>query len=108
MIAGIKARIRGMMIHVVMWKLNEDLNRQAVYSEVSEMFQGLMGAVPGLQSIELGLNENTSDAAWDLALRSTHTDRQALEAYRIHPEHQKVGARIGQLTRDRAVVDFSA
>lgn len=97
-----------MVVHTVMWKFKDDLDRTASYRELKADLEALIGKVPGLLSIDFGLNINPSDAAWDITLRSSHDDPQALEDYRVHPDHVKIGAKIASFTKDRAVVDYQA
>jgi hypothetical protein len=43
---------------------------------------------------------------WDLALIVDFDDEVGLEAYQVHPEHQKVGAFIRSQVTAQASVDF--
>lgn len=94
------------MIHVVMWKFKDDIDGPGEFSGMKKELEALVGTVPGLISLELGLNTNTSAAAWDVTLRSEHESPHALEDYRVHPAHKAAAEKISTLMKDRAVVDY--
>jgi quinol monooxygenase YgiN len=94
-----------MTVHTVIWKIRPGLDKQETYRKLKAALEALVGVVPGLISLELGLNVNPSDAAWDLVLRSVHENAAALEAYQVHPDHRQAASLVGELTSDRAVVD---
>ena len=96
-----------MVIHVVMWKFKDDVDKDAAFGELKPLLEGLVDRVPDLDSLELGLNFNDGDASWDLVLRSSHKNQAVLEAYRVHPDHVAAAKRVVELVKDRAVVDFS-
>ncbi|MGI9255686.1 MAG: Dabb family protein, partial [Salinispira sp.] len=79
----------------------------SAFAELKPLLEGLTEKIPELESLELGLNFNDGDAAWDLVLRSVHRDRAALETYRNHPEHRAAAKRLVAMVKDSAVVDFS-
>ncbi|QEN05465.1 Dabb family protein [Thiospirochaeta perfilievii] len=91
-----------MVKHVVMWRLKN--KEDGVF--IREEILSLEGKIPGLVSIEAGLDFNQSGAAYDLVLISTHIDREALAIYQDHPEHVRVKNIIVPLVGDRGVVDF--
>jgi len=91
-----------MVKHVVMWRLKN--KEDGVF--LREEILSLEGKIPGLVSIEAGLDFNQSGAAYDLVLISTHIDREALAIYQDHPEHVRVKNIIVPLVGDRGVVDF--
>lgn len=95
-----------MVIHVVMWQFKDDVDGEAAFAELKPLLEGLCEKIPELDSLELGLNFN-DDSPWDLVLRSTHKDRAALDAYRIHPEHVVAAKKVVALVKDWALVDFS-
>ena len=68
--------------------------------------KSLVGKVPHMISLEAGINVPSSPASWDVVLITKHSSWEELDAYRVHPEHQKVVQVVGSLTRDRAVVDW--
>lgn len=92
-----------MVKHVVVFKLKnfEDAPR------LQEAILGMEGKIPGLLAIEAGVDFNRSDAAGDLVLISTHSDREALKVYQDHPEHIKVKDQIVPCAAGRTVVDYS-
>ena len=93
-----------MIRHVVMWRLHD--NNPENRSEIFRLLNKLPDLIEDLESLEVGSNFNQSEFAYDLALITTHSDKAALERYRVHPEHIGVANRIKKLTKDRAVVDF--
>ncbi len=55
--------------------------------EAAGMLRGLLGVVPTLRSIEVGVNELTSERSFDLVAIATFDDIAGLHAYDEHPAH---------------------
>lgn len=91
-----------MIKHVVIWKL-KDLDKGPALKEAIEE---LDGKIPGLISIEAGLDINKSDAAGDLILISTHESKEALATYQDHPLHLELKEKIIAAVTSRIVVDY--
>jgi hypothetical protein len=98
-----------MIKHVVMWKLkdsaegnDQSTNRGLIKEKLLELKQ----KIPQIDSMEVGYNFNTSAAAFDVVLITTHISKEALKEYAMHPEHQQVAGFIGKVVEDRKVVDF--
>lgn len=96
-----------MVKHIVMWRFKEDIDHQQSGNEMKEMLLELKGRVPELKSIEVGLNFNDSDAAYDIVLYTSFMSMEDLHKYQIHPDHQKVVEYVRQVTKERVVVDFN-
>ena len=98
-----------MIKHVVMWKLNEeaDGNGKSENRELArESLLGLKPIISQINTLEVGVNVNPTDAAFDLILLTTHNDGEALSTYINHPAHKEVAAFIGKVVAERKVVDF--
>lgn len=91
-----------MVKHIVFWRLKD--GDTAV--RLKGMLEGLRAHIPEIRELEVGLNLNPSDAAWDVALYSVFDSMDALRAYQMHPEHLKVARFLGEVTLERAVVDY--
>jgi hypothetical protein len=100
-----------MIKHVVFWKL-KDQAEGATKAEnaalIKRKLEALRGRIPGLLTIEVGLDVERSPAAWDVVLYSEFTDQAALDGYQKHPEHAAVAAFIGAVRSERGVVDWVA
>jgi hypothetical protein len=94
-----------MVVHIVMFKFKEE-NRQANLIQARQMLEELMGAVPTLRSMDVGLNFAQEDRAMDLSIITTFESRAGLEAYAVHPEHLKVIDFIKQVVEYSKVVDY--
>ncbi len=95
--------------HIVLWKLKDQAagagkaeNAERICRDVA----ALAGCVPGLLSIEAGINLDAPEGAWDVALYSEFESREALAAYQVHPEHEALKALVAEVREDRAVVDY--
>ncbi len=97
-----------MIRHVVMWKLRgpTDSERNAQAEQVQLALLGLVGKIPGMSSLEVGLGSASGEQLCDVVLTTTHDSWQALEAYQNHPEHQAAAKLIGELRVERRVVDY--
>ena len=100
-----------MIKHIVLWKLKQGA-LGATKSENAERIRreatALAGIVPGLRSIEVGINFEPSDAAWDIGLYSEFDSQEALDAYQVHPQHEAFKALLAEVRADRAVIDYEA
>jgi hypothetical protein len=95
-----------MVKHIVFWKIKAGLDKPATCNEIKTKLAALRGQIPGLISIEAGIDISQSPVAYDIALYSELTDESALTAYQAHPLHETVKAYISSVTSDRCVVDY--
>lgn len=97
-----------MIKHIVMMKLKpaaESLIKDRL-ELLKNQLENLKNHIDSLNSMEVGLNFSTRPTAMDIVLVSTFKDEHALEAYRVHPEHQKVLAYIKEVVDEARVVDY--
>ncbi|MEP7298261.1 MAG: Dabb family protein [Burkholderiales bacterium] len=97
-----------MIRHVVMWSVRgDDASAQAHNSRlVKDEFASLRGRVPGMLTLEVGVDESRVDYACEVVLIADFTSRQALADYATHPEHLRVRRRLGDLRSARHQVDY--
>ena len=98
-----------MVKHVVMWRLKaeaEGAGKAENAARIKAGLEALRGRVPGLLSLEVGLNVEPSAAAYDLVLLTAHESPEALAAYQAHPEHARIAELIGKVRSERVVVDY--
>jgi len=89
-----------MLVHIVMFKFKEE-NKKANIIQAKQMLENLMGAIPSLRSMDVGVNFIEAERAMDLSLIAAFEGKEGLDAYDIHPEHQKVLAFI------KSVIEYS-
>jgi hypothetical protein len=95
--------------HIVIWTLKdfaEGGSKAENAKKMKAMLEGLQPVIKKIQHIEVGLNFNASEAAYDVALYSEFQDKEALEVYQNHPEHEKVKEFVGKIRLERKVVDY--
>jgi len=95
-----------MVVHIMTFKFKEE-NEKANIIQVKQMLENLMGAVPTLRSIDVGLNFAKEERAMDLSIITTFESKQGLDAYAIHPEHLKVVDFIKTVVEYSKVVDYT-
>ncbi len=98
-----------MLKHIVMWRLKPEAcghTREENMDIIEKGLKGLLGIVPGLLSVELGRDVLHSDMSYDMALICTFPDVDAMQAYKIHPEHVKVASYIAEVKAERVVIDY--
>ncbi len=97
-----------MINHVVLFKLKEfpGEEKKAVIAELKLMLEGLKDKISELKYIEVGINYELEAKSFDIALISHFDSHEDLDKYRVHPEHQKVVARVLETTVERAAVDY--
>ena len=98
-----------MIKHIVIWKLKDEAegftkaqNAQRMKTEL----QALAGKISEIKAIEVGINFNNTDAAYDVALYSEFESREALDTYQKHPDHVKAASLVKAVQCERVVVDY--
>lgn len=98
-----------MLKHVVMWTMKDEAlnnDKDANAKKLMEMLNNMVGKIDALLSLETGKNCTKSPYSYDVVLITTHKNEQGLLEYRDHPIHQEVAGFVGEVTKDRTVVDF--
>lgn len=94
-----------MIVHIVMFKFkDEDKNENIL--KVKEMLEGLPSKIEGLKQMEVGIDINRSERAYDLSLYSTFESRDDLNVYATHPAHLEVLSFIKEVVETTKVVDY--
>lgn len=94
-----------MIKHIVFFKIKAE-KKQEELKILQKMIEDLGESVPSVVNIEAGLNFSQRESAYDIALVSEFRDKEGLQAYQEHPEHQKLIAKLKTLDRELAVVDY--
>ncbi|MCO4845703.1 MAG: Dabb family protein [Sulfurovum sp.] len=94
-----------MLVHIVTFQFKEE-NKKANIIQVKQMLENLMGAVPTLRSMDVGVNFSTEERAMDLSIITVFESREGLNAYAVHPEHLKVVDFIKTVVEYSKVVDY--
>lgn len=94
-----------MVVHIVMLKFKDE-DKSENLQKVRDRLNALVGLVPTLNSIEVGINFSLEQRAFDLSLYSTFQTKEDLKAYAVHPEHLRVVELIKSTTLESKVVDY--
>lgn len=94
-----------MIKHIVMWKLKEE-NKKENAEKIKISLEALKCDIEEIVEIEVGIDINKSDAAYDVALYSTFNSQKDLDAYQVHPKHKEAGIFIKNVVINRIVVDY--
>lgn len=93
-----------MIKHVVCQKFAD----RADAAKAAEMLRALVGQIPTLKSMEVGLDFKGSERSYDLVLIAQFEDEAGLEAYDKHPKHEEVRAFIRSHRTGTVSVDYKA
>lgn len=99
-----------MIKHIVFWNIvdtYEGQTKEDIMLYIKQELEKLVGLIPGLIKLEVHPNHPEAPAEnYDLALYSELESFEALHAYHIHPEHQKMVNYLGKVRTERACVDY--
>lgn len=98
-----------MLKHIVMWRFIEGAGGKSRVEHaqyMKEHLEALVGVVPEIVSMEVGVNEKPSATAYDAVLISTFENREALDRYKVHPAHKAVAVYCKEVRELRADVDY--
>jgi hypothetical protein len=99
-----------MIKHIVMWNLKGDTPDEKAHavSRLKAAFEGLVGKIPGLLHMEVGVDVSGVDYACDVVLYSEFDSHESLSAYAVHAEHLRVKTELGDMRIARHQVDYPA
>lgn len=97
-----------MIKHIVMWTIKDtdSISKEENKNKLVKELNDLPVKISQIKKFEVGLNFNTSDAAYDIVLYSEFESRDDLNIYQKHPDHVKVAELVGRIRDKRAVVDY--
>jgi hypothetical protein len=93
------------IVHIVAFQFKDE-NKKANIIQAKQMLENLMGAVPTLKSMDVGLNFSDEERAMDMSIITTFESREGLDIYAVHPEHLKVVSFIKSVVDYSKVVDY--
>lgn len=96
--------------HIVMWGVagkTADEKAKAI-AAVRNEFEGMIGKIPGLIKLEIGVDTSHVSYACDMVLVTEFESQAALEAYATHPIHLAARERLEGLRISRHQVDYAA
>ncbi len=93
-----------MITHIVTFKFVDRSPEHLAHCK--GLLDGLLGQVPSLESMVVGINVVDSPRAHDLGLIAHFEDLEGLEEYQVHPAHAEVAAYLRSSAEAIASVDF--
>lgn len=97
-----------MIKHIVMWNVrgSTPAEKERSAQRVKQSFESLLGRIPGLLELEVGIDISRISYACDVLLYSVFSDEAALAAYAGHPEHLRVKEELCNVRTARYQVDY--
>ncbi len=98
-----------MIKHIVMWKIKDSHGgetKSEIINNVKNILEELTTKISEIGELEVGINFNPSEAAYDVVLYTSFNTREDLDIYQKHPDHLKVAEYISEVRTERAVVDY--
>ena len=94
-----------MLIHIVCWKYKVEITEVEREAHRAKL-RNLPNIIPNILSFNVGADILRLERSFDTGLVAAYPDREALDAYTAHPEHQ-AAANLGKQIAERVVsVDF--
>ncbi|HDK7159310.1 TPA: Dabb family protein [Clostridium botulinum] len=100
-----------MIKHIVMWRLKKFAEGKSKLENANIIkinLEDLKHRIDEVKLIEVGVNINNSQQAYDVVLYSEFENLEDLNSYQNYPDHVKVGEFINKVKEDRIVTDYEA
>jgi hypothetical protein len=99
-----------MIKHIVMWNVRGETpgEKASAIRKLTAAFEGMKGKIPGLLTLEIGVDVSTVDYACDVVLYSEFDSRESLAFYAEHAEHIRVKQQLEGVRIARHQVDYDA
>lgn len=98
-----------MIKHIIVWRLKASAHgndRAGNARLIKRQLESLRGKIPGLLTIEVGIDFSRTETSADIVLYSEFASRAALDAYQTHPEHAALKPFIQEVSEERRKVDY--
>ena len=97
-----------MVKHIVFWQFKDSAAGQTKQENMNRVKGQLeaLKVLPGVITVEVGFDILHVSASCDAVLYSTFADQSALDAYQQHPDHVAIKQFLGEVTKERHVVDY--
>lgn len=98
-----------MIKHIVMWDVRGETAeaKEQAARDLKHRFERLVGQIPGLAHLEIGIDVSRVSYACDVVLYSEFADAAALAAYADHPAHLAVRDALKDVRVARHQVDYA-
>ncbi len=96
-----------MIVHIVMFKFKEENKAQNV-AKAKDMLTQLDRDLEIIKTMEVGVNFDESERAFDMSLYSKFDSKEDLSAYATHEKHLEVVKFIKSVATASKVVDYVA
>lgn len=94
-----------MLTHIVCWKYKPETSEEQRAEHIAKL-KNLPNVIPDIISFSVGADVLHLERSFDTGLVSTYPNREALDAYTVHPVHQEA-ANLGKQIAEKVVsVDF--
>jgi hypothetical protein len=94
-----------MLTHIVVWKYKQEIE-PVIREEHIAQLKKLANIIAEVDSLSVGPDVLRLPRSYDTGLVATFRNRAALEAYTVHPEHEKVASLGRSISEHVASVDF--
>lgn len=97
-----------MIRHVIMWKFTDEyegMSKDEIMYSIEKKFAHLKAVIPEIKSMSVERDVLRSERSFDMIYITEFESLDALETYRVHPEHVKVAKFIGAVRVAQAVTD---
>ena len=97
-----------MVRYCVMWKFkpSDGKTPKELAEDVKEKYESLLGLVPGLTSIEVGVNRNEGKTSYDAVMIADFDSWEALAAYKADTMRDNVIEYVKTIAEVRAKVEY--
>ena len=98
-----------MIKHIVIWNVKGHTPEEKAESigSIKAAFVGLIGRIPGLLYLEVGVDSSHIDYACGVVLYSEFDSQESFSAYANHSEHVRIKAELGGLRVARHQIDYA-
>ena len=97
-----------MVRYCVMWKFkpSDGKTPKELAEDVKEKYESLMGLVPGLQHIEVGVNRNEGKTSYDAVMMADFESWESLAAYKADTLRDNIIEYVKTIAEVRAKVEY--
>lgn len=95
-----------MITHVVLFRLKD--RSPASVEATARVLRDMDGKIEQLRGLEVGVDRLGSPRSYDIALIAKFDSMEDLNAYQVHPVHQKVVEHMKQAAETSVSVDYES